>query len=90
MTLVLFPVEGQTIAHRKKANLSKKLNKKKKKTIRLFTENVYNKRDKNDFGTHMCVRGIKSELLSCKQERFLTFAPYIKLGLENRICLIVL
>ena len=38
----------------------------------------------------MCVRGIKSELLSRKQERFLTFAPYIKLGLENRICLIVL
>ena len=66
MTLVLVPVEGQTIAHRKKANLSKKLNNLKQKTIRLFTENVYNKRDKNDF------------------------APYITLGLENRICLIVL
>ena len=66
MTLVLVPVEGQTIAHRKKANLSKELTNLKQKTIRLFTENVYNKRDKNDF------------------------APYIKLGLENRICLIVL
>ena len=50
----------------KKANLSKKLNNLKQKTIRLFTENVYNKRGKNDF------------------------APYIKLGLENRVCLIVL